>query len=199
MTQSRIELEAANDMALALASKSPYGEAIFSSDGAYRYRLDRELPKQPGLSQTVMFVMLNPSTADAWTNDPTVARCIRFAYGWGYERLIVTNLFAFRSTDPKVIRAKGNLAVDECWGRIGPEPKKCNDAHIYEAAIASHLVVCAWGNHGALLNRGRDVYRLLYDDEISAEVKCLGVNKTGQPKHPLYLRADTELESFILL
>lgn len=117
--------------------------------------------------------MLNPSTADDEQNDPTVARCIEFGKRWGYGGLIVTNIFAFRATDPKRLYGLANPS--------GPD----NDEHIVASAKESKLVVCAWGAHGKLLNRGEFVFDLIDNPH------CLGTTKDGYPRHPLYMPVDS--------
>lgn len=146
-------------------------EAVFSSDRRYRYTLwqwwNRELPY-------VMFVGLNPSTADEVKNDPTVRRCINFAELWGYGGFCMTNIFAYRATDPKVMEAQEEP--------IGPD----NDRWLKQVSNGSGLVVAAWGTHGSHLGRAEEVLALI------GPLCCLGTNKDGSPKHPLYLRRDTE-------
>lgn len=122
--------------------------------------------------------MLNPSTADAERNDPTVARCINYARSWGYDGLTVLNIFAYRSTDPK--------ALYEVQDPVGP----WNDAAIKDAAKGLD-VCCAWGEHGNLFERGRQVAAMLR--AIARRVGCLTVNKGGQPAHPLYQKSDLPL------
>ena len=117
--------------------------------------------------------MLNPSTANATRNDPTIRRCIGFARAWGYERLVVTNLFGLRATLPAALRS----AVDP----IGPE----NDRHLRRAAVQADRIVCAWGVHGALGNRGAEVLTLLKGFRL----EHLGLTRGGHPRHPLYLPA----------
>jgi hypothetical protein len=121
----------------------------------------------------VNFLMLNPSTADEVKLDPSCTRARNYAEAWGYGALLVTNLFAFRATDPDRMKA----ARDP----VG----RGNDAAILRAAREADLVVCAWGNHGAHEGRGEEVERLLR----SAGVKLhfLKKNGGGQPAHPLYL------------
>lgn len=144
--------------------------ATFSPCRKYRYTLTRtwapDLPK-------VNFLMLNPSTADEVRNDPTVERCERRARMWKYGGLIVTNLFAWRSTSP------GELY--RVPDPIGPD----NDEAIVEAAHEAQLIVCAWGYHGELIDRGRKVRDRLH---MFATLHYLALSsKTGQPCHPLYL------------
>lgn len=123
-----------------------------------------------------MFVMLNPSTADAEVLDPTVRRCVGFAVSWGFGSIDVANLFAYRSTNPAQLRR----VVDP----VGPE----NDFHIRELASSADLVVAAWGNHGGLQERGRTVLNTL---SLVRTVSTLGLTKLGHPSHPLYLPATT--------
>ena len=148
-------------------------EAIFSHDKAYRYWLsiawDDQIP-------AVNFLMLNPSIATAERNDPTVERCERRARQLGFGGLIVTNLFALVSTDPKALKAHPDP--------IGP----ANNVHILEAARQTRLTVCAWGQHGRLMNRAEEViYRLSYSDFLLYYLK---LSKDGIPCHPLYLGYD---------
>lgn len=144
--------------------------ARFSGCRQYRYELWRRWDDRP----YALFVGLNPSTADETEDDPTIRRCIRFASDWGFGGLCMANLFALRATDPRVM-----LAHPE---PIGPD----NDITLRRLAADAGIVVAAWGAHGAHLNRAGAVM-----DMLTAEVHCLGQTKAGQPKHPLYLRADT--------
>jgi hypothetical protein len=120
--------------------------------------------------------MFNPATADETTNDPTVARCQRRALRWGFGGLVVTNLFALRTSDPAALRR----ATDP----VGPE----NDAAIVAAARGAAMVLCAWGNHGAYLGRAAAVRTLLAG--LGATPFCLAVTKRREPAHPLYLGYD---------
>ena len=111
--------------------------ARFSAKRRFRYQLTRRV----GFGErTVVFVMLNPSTADEVVNDPTVRRCINYANTWGYGWLIVTNLSPLRATDPKVLLEAG--AEPE-------EVRRKNERCILEAAEVADLVVAAYGVHGA--------------------------------------------------
>jgi len=149
-------------------------KAFISKDQKYRYYLYRQW--DPTLiRQTAVFVGLNPSTADANQDDPTIRRCVSFAKDWGYGSLAMVNLFAYRATDPSKLKT-----VDD---PIGPE----NDMVIKWAA-GYPFVLAAWGSHGTLLKRDKKVMALLSD----GLVHCLGVTKKGQPKHPLYLARDTK-------
>jgi hypothetical protein len=159
------------------------GWAVFSPDERYRYALGRPLYTSPGFTQPkgriVAFVMLNPSTADADQDDPTVARCVKYAHRWNASHLVVANAFAYRSTDPEQLRAAGVEPV----GRD-------NDAVIAAIARAADLVVCAWGVHGKLRDRGKAVRQLL--EAHGARPHLLRLTKHGHPQHPLYLRGDLQ-------
>ncbi|MCL4413193.1 MAG: DUF1643 domain-containing protein [Actinobacteria bacterium] len=150
------------------------GTATFSTDQQYRYRLSRIFADS---GQRVCFVMLNPSTADAATTDPTVERCLRFARLWGAGEVEVVNLFALRSTDP---RALYNHADP-----VGPG----NDDAIAAAAACATTVVAAWGVHGALHGRGEAVSATL--QRAGVRLVALGQTKDGHPRHPLYLAGST--------
>lgn len=147
--------------------------AVMSACGLYRYRLWRDLG--PGGAGTVLFVLLNPSTADSEQDDPTVRRCVGFAKSWGFARAELVNLFAFRSTSPNALAT----AVDP----VGPE----NDFHLQDAARAAHRVVAAWGAHGTLDGRGDVVRGML----APFQPLTFGLTKNGQPRHPLYLPVNT--------
>ncbi len=153
--------------------------AIFSPDRRYRYTLSR--PLEGGNRRAVMFLMLNPSTADETANDPTITRCIRFASDWGYGRLYVGNLSPLRSTDPKALQ------------RAGPEPTDiaaCNGKYIALCSGRSDLVVLAYGRSGRWEGRSEAVMEHL---ATNTPIRCLGFNKDGSPKHPLYIPANAEL------
>jgi hypothetical protein len=154
--------------------------AVFDASERYRYRLDRRWSQGSG---RVVFVMLNPSTADAERDDPTIRRCMGFAADWGHRGLTVVNLFAWRATKPKEL----TLAEDP----IGED----NDLHLRSAIQRSQRIVLAWGNHGRLNDRWRDVVALL---GRRRELFCLGKTKLGQPRHPLYVRRDFEALPFVI-
>lgn len=148
-------------------------DAVIDPTGLYRYSLLREWDTN---APRVAFVMLNPSSADAITDDPTLRRCIRFAQSWGYGSLEVVNLFAYRTTKP----AELNLVKDP----IGSE----NDRYLKEAFTLADLIIVAWGTRGILRNRSREVLDFL----TGFEVYCLGTTKKGCPRHPLYLKSNTK-------
>lgn len=154
--------------------------AIFSEDRQHRYTLWREWCPADGSIQKpyAMFIGLNPSTADEVQDDPTIRRCIGFAKLWGYRALCMTNLFAFRATNPKDMAS----AVDP----VGPD----NDKWLRASALQAEVIVAAWGKEGAFMKRDIHVINMF------ADLKCLGTNKDGSPKHPLYLKKDTELIPF---
>ncbi len=150
--------------------------AHFSADRKYRYLLGRRISDSP---HRLLFVMLNPATADETHNDPTIRRCIGFARQWNFGLLDIANLFAFRTAYPSELRR-----ADE---PIGPE----NDEWICEALSTADKVILAWGNHGSYKNRSNQVKLMALK---AAQPFHLGLNKTGEPKHPLYLPATTDPE-----
>ena len=151
--------------------------AIISADLQYRYRLTRDLGMVG--NGACCFVMLNPSTADAHLDDPTIRRCRGYATALECGSLEVVNLFAYRSTNPDVLAAMSRTQA------IGSE----NDQHILAACSGSRIIICAWGNHGYLFGRAAEVLQLIRLH--GAHPMALKINsKSGQPAHPLYLRAD---------
>lgn len=149
------------------------GSAVLSADATYRYRLVR----QWGPGPRATFVMLNPSTADATADDPTIRRCMGFPRSWGLDCIVVVNLYAYRSTDPRALWT----AADP----VGPD----NDRHLRLAAADPGPLVAAWGAH-ARQDRVDQVLALPGFDRLQA----LGRTRAGAPRHPLYLRADSTLE-----
>jgi hypothetical protein len=143
--------------------------AYFDPTGAYRYSLWRVWNPN---ALRLAFIMLNPSTADAQTNDATIRRCIQFAQIWGYGGLEVVNLFGFRSPHPQRLREV-----------VDPVGAECNRS-ILKAVEQSDCTVIAWGNWGTLYGRDQAVLELLGNRPIH----CLGLNQSGQPRHPLYLK-----------
>lgn len=149
-------------------------EAVFSHDGTYRYYLGRVWePEKP----QVTFIMLNPSMADVKKNDPTVERCQRRAKALGYGTIHIVNIFGLKSTDPRELYRSKNP--------IG----QYTDQYILEATRMADTVICAWGKHGMLLNRGNEVLELISKE---CDPYCLKKNKDGSPSHPLYLGYSTE-------
>ncbi len=153
--------------------------ATVSLCGLYRYRLDRFWGAAPALP----FVMLNPSTADAEIDDPTIRRCMGFARREGAGGVIVCNLYAFRATRPDDLWR----AADPC----GPDNEKALSGLASWASYAGMPIVCAWGTHGGKNNRP---IALMLD--AGAKLLCLGLTKGGHPRHPLYVRGDEPLVSY---
>jgi hypothetical protein len=146
-------------------------ETIFSPCRKWRYTLWRSWPIDifSGSRGALMIIGLNPSTADETKDDPTIRRCIGFAKAWGFSSLCMTNLFAWRDTDPKGMKA----AEDP----VGPE----NDRWLLECSINAGLIIAAWGTHGAHLDRGNKVKAMI------PNLHCMRQNSDGSPAHPLYL------------
>lgn len=153
--------------------------AVYSPCERYRYRLTRVWA--PG--GRVLFVMLNPSTATELQNDPTVERCERRARALGFGSFAVANIFAFRATDPRVMRAAGDP--------VGPG----NDAAILGLLGEADQVICAWGSHGAHLGRGAAVEALLRG--TGRDLHHLGLTLAGAPKHPLYIGYERQPEMWL--
>jgi hypothetical protein len=149
--------------------------AMIDPTGRYRYSLARSWAID-GEPDTVVWVMLNPSTADAELDDPTIRKCIGFSRLWGYTALEVVNLFAWRATDPRELRKVSDP--------VGPG----NLAAIAHAVSGAGLVVAAWGTDGWWLGQHGIVL-----DELRrlGDVYHLGLTKEGFPKHPLYLPYET--------
>ena len=143
--------------------------AVFSDCRKYRYALWRMWNEHMPIA---MIIGLNPSTADQTRNDPTITRCINFASSWGYGGVCVTNLFGFRATSPTQLKAHHDP--------IG----KDNDAWVHEMAKGAAIKVAAWGNNGKFLNRSKKILTSL------DHLHCIKMNKSGEPAHPLYLKAE---------
>lgn len=146
--------------------------ASFDRRRVYRYELHRRWSDG---CRCVNFIMLNPSTADENTDDPTIRKCIKFAKKWGYDALCVTNLFAYRATDPRQL-----YKVNDPVG-LG------NDRHVLSIAAAASLVVCAWGLNGAFMGRGAIVRRMI----AKFDPHYLRLSRE-QPWHPLYIPDNTQ-------
>lgn len=163
-------------------------ETTFSPCRKYRYTLWREwgidlltdcTGDAKGTNSYVMFIGLNPSTADETNDDPTIRKCVGYAQRWGYGALCMTNLFALRATDPRVMK----MAHEP----IGED----NPLTILRVALNADMIICAWGRDGAYLNRGDRVITNLRDNGIK-KMHHLGLNSDGTPKHPLYLKSRLE-------
>jgi hypothetical protein len=176
-----------------------FDDAIISECGQYRYRLTRRItPHDLGHfgcdghyrytpERIANFIMLNPSTADWTTNDPTIRRCIGYAMAWGCAALVVSNLFGFRATDPRYIA----IVRDP----VGP----LNNDYVIGAACRAHesggVVVAAWGVNGWHRDQDRHVMSLL-TQTLGIPVKCMGTTAEGFPRHPLYLTRKTPLAPY---
>jgi len=150
--------------------------AVISPCGKYRYQLGREWDE----GDTVLWIMLNPSTADAETDDPTIRRCTAFSKRWGFAAMLVGNLYAFRATQPDALWA---MAAQDARG-----PK--NISYLNSMVDYCRLVVCAWGASGG---PGVPLSLQQFDRSI---LRCLGKTKNGAPRHPLYVPQSTILEAY---
>ena len=145
--------------------------ARISQCGTYRYELRRVWDEDRDMCG---FIMLNPSTADAEFDDPTIRRCIRFADSWEYGGLLVLNLFALRATDPDELKKHSDP--------IGPENHRLG-----EAVKDLPMVIAAWGTHGSLMQRGSKVAREVVTQRSDGLLHCIAKTMKGHPRHPLYL------------
>ena len=147
------------------------GSAVFSPDRCYRYRLtrtwDETLPR-------ATWVLLNPSTADARNDDPTIRRCVGFSRRWGHGSIEVVNLFAYRSVSPREL-----LQADDPIGPDNPETL---------ADVGQGLLVAGWG---AAHTPAKPIEAL-----AGKELRCLGVTTAGHPRHPLYVPYETALRTW---
>ena len=151
-------------------------DAEISACGNYRYALRRQWNHR---SPRVLFIGLNPSTADADSDDPTLRRCMRFAQAWGFGGVVMANLFAYRATDPDTLRRVADP--------VGPE----NDRWLAQLRAEAEIAVAAWGNRGRLYGRAQAVSGRL------GRLSSLGRTRTGAPRHPLYVRGSTALVTWI--
>ena len=132
----------------------------------------------------VCFVMLNPSTADAQQNDPTVRRCLGYASQWGYDKLTVLNIFAYRATDPKELLKQSDP--------VGPD----NESTFLTTIPKCDKIICAWGNHGDI--EDQDVRALEWIMQYKQPYALKVNRKTGSPAHPLYLPSDLKPEPYVV-
>jgi hypothetical protein len=165
-----------------------------SKDGRHRLSLDRWLSVQPELGRPLLpglvtWVMLNPSTADAERDDPTLRRCMAFTASWSYERLRVVNVYSYRASDPALLPEREDDRNHESA-----------DEHRARAGHDASLVIAAWGTHAA----PEAARSALFDLQVHAptplapRLHCLGTTKDGHPRHPLYVPRATPLEPFAL-
>jgi hypothetical protein len=158
--------------------------AELSYDEIYRYTLTRQWDD----GKCVAWICFNPSTATATEDDPSVRRMVGFSRMWGYGRMVLLNLYAVRSTDPKEVKRLGDNA-------IGP----MNDYWILEAVKESREIVCAWGcsQHAPnILKRVQSVLGRITNEYPEFPINCLGYRKDGHPRHPLMLSYETPREMF---
>lgn len=152
--------------------------AEFSACRTWRYTLDRHWNGFFS-RRTVLFILLNPSTADEYQDDPTNRRGIKFSQRWGYNSCVFVNLFAVRTPSP--------IEMMRSQEPVGPD----NDEWIRRRAREADKIVCAWGVDGTFLGRSRQVRKLLAEYETFHV--GLKLTKSGEPRHILYLRADEPL------
>ena len=143
--------------------------AILSTDRVYRYTLERTWASE---KEQVLFIMLNPSTADEKTNDQTITRCIDFATRWGHGGIVVANLFAFRSPKPR--------DLFQHTYPIGPE----NDYHLKRLAVECETVVVAWGSSAKAFPMFKE-RQAFVRDLLKGRMKCLATTNDGYPTHPM--------------
>lgn len=156
--------------------------ARLSDCGRYRYELTRTWSR--GLARRLVVIGLNPSTADATQDDPTIRRCVRFAQREGCGGLVMVNLFAFRATDPAELAA----AADP----IGPDNDTALQAAFWSISSGNGTVLAAWGAHPFAVERARDLFGWV---ELPP-FYCLGRSKGGFPRHPLYVRSSQPFELY---
>lgn len=152
-----------------------------SACGLYRYRLTRQWAE----GDMLPFVMLNPSTADAYVDDPTIRRCMGFARREGYAGILVVNRFAFRSKDPDALKT-----VEDPFG---PDNLAALSEVAHWSAQSGNPIVCGWGANTPF--HPADAF-LISMKARAARLVCLGRTKDGSPRHPLYVRADQPLVPF---
>ena len=157
----------------AIADLEQSSGAVFSGCHHYRHVLWRSWAPEKGI---VTFIGLNPSTADAHKDDPTIRRCKNYVSDWGFGAMIMVNLFDVRATQPDVMKR-----------RARPLSRR-NDSSLIHAAIRADLVVAAWGVHGKHRSRSHSIKDLLVQHDIQAS--CFNTSKCGEPVHPLYQRRD---------
>ena len=155
-------------------------DALISPCGKYRYWLTRRWADGPAL---LPIVMLNPSTADAAVDDPTIRRCMSFARREGFGGVFVINLFAFRATSPDDMRASADP--------VGPDNDYWTIRVLKGARAINIPILAAWGAHGD--HRSRANYVRGMANMHGARLTCLGTTKQGHPRHPLYVKGDQPL------
>ncbi len=175
----------------ALANLEGDAGAVLSEDGRYRYLLWRTLPPSllQRVSRTLLVVMLNPSTADAETNDRTILRVLGYAEREGFRVVLVVNLYALRDTDPQALLSAQDPVGPAC------------DKWIAAAATGADAILVAWGGgpKGPFDLRPRvDAVREILRQEGFEKAHCFGLTKDGQPLHPLYLSKTLPFQDYPL-
>ena len=151
---------------------------MLQPEGHYRYSLARHLdPLHPDDAKRILWIMLNPSTADEVMDDPTIRKVKEFSRRWGYKNLRVVNLYGTRSTDPDALYTSS----EDFSLKVGTH----NDFFINVQAQIADIVVCAWGSHRLVRRRS---YKVLSALRKKHDLYCICTNKDGNPKHPLYAK-----------
>lgn len=148
-------------------------DAIIDDSGEYRYMLTRQWGTG---NNFINFILLNPSTADHLIDDPTVKSCISIAENNGFDGLYITNVFAFRATQPSDLKKASDP--------VGPE----NEEYLKKYNKRCNMTIVAWGNHGSFLGGSERVLDIFKGQPLY----CLEKNKSGSPKHPLYVQRETK-------
>ena len=159
---------------------SIYRAAEFSDDGRFRYSLERSWFQATSCERFITYVGLNPSTADAKQDDPTIRRLIGFTKSFGYEAFEIRNLYAVRGADPS---------------KLSHADLQDFSNHFHLSNCKGEIIVCCWGNRRNWPDWERVVgwLQTWYGDKTY----CFGENKDGSPKHPLYLKSDTKLQRWL--
>lgn len=180
-------------MTLPLLPNDPRSGAEFSEDRVYRYKLWRHWGPESEPSKVACFCMLNPSTADETDLDPTLRRCVAFAKSWGCTGMVVVNLFAVVSADPKILLtqedAVGDIPRNTTLGRI-----VTNTNVILQEVESAHVLMLGWGAFPEAAGRAKQVLEML--EKYGAAPQCLGTTQSGAPKHPLYVASYTPLKPY---
>ena len=164
--------------------------ALLSDDKMYRYQLGRQwrIPDEGEPLKSIMWIMFNPSTADAETDDRTINKIVMFSKRWGFDGLMVGNLFAYRTAYPSELKMAHLRGVDV----VGSQ----NDASIVHMASQCAAIMVAWGTHEFAMPRAVELWKTLA--KYPAIKTCMGVTKNGSPRHPLYLAGDTRVQRWTM-
>lgn len=165
------------------------GTCIFSDDRQYRYLLTRYI-NDVEEQKTVLFICLNPSKADEYRDDLTVKKCQKWAKTWGFNRLLLANIFAYKATDPQILYGLEKDPISQ------PKNPLENNFQLARAIEYADRIVVAWGVHGAHLDRGLEVLQLI--SRIGKTAYCFGLTIGGYPKHPSRLAYATPLHRVVV-